>query len=100
MGAGLSLAQHLMRCVGGDVGEGGGGGGGLYVPVVLWMLRYSRRQGLNVSMPTRVGVKADLFGHYRKRGISLKGISAEFQVIRGFSQKIPAGLLSYDQIHS
>ena len=31
---------------------------------------------------------------------SLKGICPEFQVIRGFSQKIPAGLLSYDQIHS
>ena len=27
-------------------------------------------------------------------------ISAEFQVIRGFSQKIPADLLSYDKIHS
>ena len=32
--------------------------------------------------------------------IRLKGISAEFQVIRGFSQKIPADLLSYDKIHS
>ena len=32
--------------------------------------------------------------------IPLKGISAEFQVIRGFSQKIPADLLSYDKIHS
>ena len=32
--------------------------------------------------------------------LSLKGIYPEFQVIRGFSQKIPAGLLSYDQIHS
>ena len=31
---------------------------------------------------------------------ALKGIYAEFQDIRGFSQKIPAGLLSYDQIHS
>ena len=31
---------------------------------------------------------------------ALKGIYPEFQVIRGFSQKIPAGLLSYDQIHS
>ena len=30
----------------------------------------------------------------------LKGISAKFQVIRGFSQKIPADLLSYDKIHS
>ena len=30
----------------------------------------------------------------------LKGIPAEFQVIRGFSQKIPADLLSYDKIHS
>ena len=30
----------------------------------------------------------------------LKGIYPEFQVIRGFSQKIPAGLLSHDQIHS
>ena len=30
----------------------------------------------------------------------LKGICPEFQVIRGFSQKIPADLLSYDQIHS
>ena len=30
----------------------------------------------------------------------LKGISAEFQVIRGFSQRIPADLLSYDKIHS
>ena len=27
-------------------------------------------------------------------------ISAKFQVIRGFSQKIPADLLSYDKIHS
>ena len=27
-------------------------------------------------------------------------ISAEFQVIRGFSQKIPTDLLSYDKIHS
>ena len=32
--------------------------------------------------------------------ITLKGIYPEFQVIRGFSQKIPAGLLSYDKIHS
>ena len=31
---------------------------------------------------------------------TLKGISGEFQVIRGFSQKIPADLLSYDKIHS
>ena len=33
---------------------------------------------------------------------SLKGnrLYPEFQVIRGFSQKIPAGVLSYDQIHS
>ena len=30
----------------------------------------------------------------------LKGLSAEFQDIRGFSQKIPADLLSYDKIHS
>ena len=30
----------------------------------------------------------------------LKGIYPEFQVIRGFSQKILADLLSYDQIHS
>ena len=29
----------------------------------------------------------------------LKGIYPEFQVIRGFSQKILADLLSYDQIH-
>ena len=34
------------------------------------------------------------------RRYSLKGISAEFQVIRGFSQKIPADLLSYNKIHS
>ena len=32
--------------------------------------------------------------------VSLKGIYPEFQVIRGFSQKIPADLLSYDKIHS
>ena len=32
--------------------------------------------------------------------INLKAICPEFQVIRGFSQKIPADLLSYDQIHS
>ena len=32
--------------------------------------------------------------------LRLKGICPEFQVIRGFSQKIPADLLSYDQIHS
>ena len=31
---------------------------------------------------------------------TLKGIYPEFQVIRGFSQKIPADLLSYDKIHS
>ena len=31
---------------------------------------------------------------------SLKGIYPEFQVIRGFSQNIPADLLSYDKIHS
>ena len=31
--------------------------------------------------------------------VNLKGISAEFQVIRGFWQKIPADLLSYDKIH-
>ena len=31
---------------------------------------------------------------------ALKVICPEFQVIRGFSQKIPADLLSYDQIHS
>ena len=30
----------------------------------------------------------------------LKGIYPEFEVIRGFSQKILADLLSYDQIHS
>ena len=30
----------------------------------------------------------------------LKGIYATFQVIRVFSQKIPADLLSYDKIHS
>ena len=30
----------------------------------------------------------------------LKGIYPEFQVIHGFLQKIPADLLSYDQIHS
>ena len=35
-----------------------------------------------------------------KLGLGLKGISAEFQVIRGLSQKIPADLLSYDKIHS
>ena len=32
--------------------------------------------------------------------LRLKGIYPEFQVIRGFSQKILADLLSYDQIHS
>ena len=32
--------------------------------------------------------------------VLLKGIYPEFQVIRGFPQKIPADLLSYDQIHS
>ena len=30
----------------------------------------------------------------------LKGLSAEFQVIRGFLQKIPPDLLSYNKIHS
>ena len=39
-------------------------------------------------------------GRLRESLSSLKGIYPEFQVIRGFSQKIPAGLLSYDQIHS
>ena len=33
-------------------------------------------------------------------GYNLKGIYPEFQVIRGFSQKIPADLLSYDKIQS
>ena len=32
--------------------------------------------------------------------LALKGIYAKFQVIRGFSQKMPADLLSYDKIHS
>ena len=32
--------------------------------------------------------------------VQLKGIYAKFQVIRGFSQEIPADLLSYDKIHS
>ena len=31
---------------------------------------------------------------------TLKGIYPEFQVIRGFSQKIPADLLPYDKIQS
>ena len=35
-----------------------------------------------------------------ERIFTLKGIYPEFQVIRGFSQKIPADLLSYDKIHS
>ena len=35
-----------------------------------------------------------------EKSLYLKGISAEFQVIRGFSQKIPADSLSYDKIHS
>ena len=35
--------------------------------------------------------------HYH---VKLKGIYPEFQVIRGFSQKIPADLLSYDKIQS
>ena len=39
-------------------------------------------------------------GTYKSISWQLKGISAEFQVIRGFSQKIPADLLSYDKIHS
>ena len=33
-------------------------------------------------------------------GSMLKGIYPEFQFIRGFSQKIPADLLSYDKIQS
>ena len=38
---------------------------------------------------------------YRGRLLkAIKGICPEFQVMRGFSQKIPADLLSYDQIHS
>ena len=43
------------------------------------------------------------YGPYNKCDLdqcSLKGIYPEFQVIRGFSQKILADLLSYDQIHS
>ena len=35
-----------------------------------------------------------------KEEILLKGISAEFQVIHGFSQKLPVDLLSHDKIHS
>ena len=35
-----------------------------------------------------------------QESVMLKGISTEFQVIRGFSQKIPADLLSYNKIHS
>ena len=43
----------------------------------------------------------DNYWKFVKPGVkALKGISAEFQVIRGFSQKIPADLLSYDKIHS
>ena len=41
-----------------------------------------------------------LLGIFASSSLLLKGISAEFQVIRGFSQKIPADLLSYDKIHS
>ena len=32
--------------------------------------------------------------------LQLKVLYAEFQVIRGFLQKIPAGSLSYNKIHS
>ena len=32
--------------------------------------------------------------------IKLKQLCAEFQVKRGFSQKVPADLLSYNKIHS
>ena len=46
---------------------------------------------MRISQANSVGNKAEQY---------LKGIHPEFQVIRGFSQKIPAGLLSYDQIHS
>ena len=46
---------------------------------------------------SRIKKNIDMFGKYVR---PLKGIYPEFQVIRGFSQKIPAGLLSYDQIHS
>ena len=41
-----------------------------------------------------------IIAHLLLTHIPLKAISAEFQVIRGFSQKIPADLLSYDKIHS
>ena len=45
-------------------------------------------------------VSATLIGWISPFSCNLKGIYPEFQVIRGFSQKILADLLSYDQIHS
>ena len=56
---------------------------------ILFVMKRGEGGGDHETCPTSLGY----------RGV-LKGIYAEFQVIRGFSQKIPAGLLSYDQIHS
>ena len=69
----------------------------------MWPLPHARvRIGLEcVAVTTRPSSYRPRM--YRPRpdvGVVLKGIYPEFQVIRGFSQKIPAGLLSYDQIHS
>ena len=52
-------------------------------------------QSLSLSCTPLCWSKADIMSGY-----FLKGIYPEFQVIRGFSQKILADLLSYDQIHS
>ena len=57
----------------------------------------------NSYCPTDTVYRKELGVRVRVRVIRLlKGICPEFQVIglRGFSQKIPADLLSYDQIHS
>ena len=53
-----------------------------------------RRQG----GPPTIRLKLTSLGQIESH--VLKGIYAEFQVIRGFSQKIPTDLLSYDKIHS
>ena len=59
---------------------------------LLWDFAYCQRLNTGESNNCYFGIVIG-FG-------PLKGICPEFQVIRGFSQKIPADLLSYDQIHS
>ena len=53
-----------------------------------------------VALPLTSTSAPPLTPYYIQVNHPLEGIYAKFQVIRGFSQKIPADLLSYDKIHS